>query len=119
LALIGEVPSAAPVLADQSFIAVSTHVGALRYAVQRCGEDDYEIADQVGISHSYMCKVLKGTAGLYGNRLVTFMRATKSLAPLQWLAEQMGCDVVVRDSRAAEVAALQQRLRELQGRATA
>lgn len=114
LALIGEVPSASPVLADSTFIAVSTNVGAMRYAAQRSGDDDFEIADAVGISHSYMCKVLKGTAGLHGTRLVKFMRVTKSLAPLQWLAEQMGCDVVQRDSRAAEVAQLRARLNELQ-----
>ncbi|MGQ3051071.1 MAG: hypothetical protein ACT6S0_04740 [Roseateles sp.] len=103
--------------ADLSFISVTTSVGAMRYAVQRSGSDDFEVADYVGISHSYMCKVLKGTAGLHGPRLVKFMRGTKSLAPLQWLAEQMGCDVVLRDRRAAEVAELTQRLRELQGRA--
>jgi len=114
LALIGEAPSCAPVLADLSFIGVTSNVGAMRYAVQRSGDDDFEVADAVGISHSYMCKVLKGTAGLHGARLVKFMRVTKSLAPLQWLAEQMGCDVVQRDSRAAEVAALRAKLRELE-----
>ena len=35
-------------------------------------------------------------------------------AKAQWLAEQMGCDVVMRDSRAAEVAALKARLQELE-----
>lgn len=114
LALLGEAPSCMPVMADASFIAVTSSVGAMRYAVQRSGDDDFEVADAVGISHSYMCKVLKGTAGLHGARLVKFMRVTKSLAPLQWLAEQLGCDVVQRDSRAAEVAALQARINELQ-----
>lgn len=119
LALLGLVPGSAPVLADPSFIGVSSNVGAMRYAVQRSGMDDFEVADEVGISHSYMCKVLKGTAGLHGARLVRFMRVTKSLAPLQWLAEQMGCDVVQRDSRAAEVAALKARLNALENRRTA
>lgn len=114
LALLGLVPDSSPVPADQSFIAVSSSVGAMRYAVQRSGMDDFEVADEVGISHSYMCKVLKGTAGLHGARLVRFMRVTKSLAPLQWMAEQLGCDVVQRDSRAAEVAALRARLQQLE-----
>lgn len=61
-----------------------------------------------------MSKVLHGTAGIYGRRLVKFMQATGSLAPLQWLAEQMGCEVVAKDSRAAEVAALKARLQELE-----
>lgn len=86
----------------------------MRYAVQTSGSDDFEIADGISVSHSYMSKILKGTAGLYGNRLVRFMRETRCLAPLQWIAHQMGCDVVQRDSRAAEMAALEARLRELE-----
>lgn len=61
-----------------------------------------------------MSKVLHGTAGLYGRRLVKFMQSTGSLAPLQWLAHQVGCEVVPQDARAAEVAALKARLLELE-----
>jgi hypothetical protein len=91
-----------------------TDTWALRLSIQESGLDDYEAADRLGISHGYMSKVLHGTAGLYGRRLVRFMRATGSLAPLQWLAAQMGCEVVLQDSRAAEVAALKARLLELE-----
>jgi len=101
------------VAAPVEFVAACNDIGAMRFAAQGSGLDDFEIADQLHISHGYMSKVLKGTAGLYGRRLVAFMRTTGSLAPLQWLAEQMGCDVVMRDSRAAEVAALKARLREM------
>ena len=104
----------APSLISADLAARLSDIGALRLAVQESGHDDYEIADSVGISHGYMSKVLKGTAGLYGKRLVKFMRQTNNLAPLQWLAEQMGCDVVQRDSRSAEVAALKARLQELE-----
>lgn len=103
-----------PELAPLDFIARSDHTGAIRYANLRSGLDDFEVADQLAISHGYMSKVLHGTAGLWGPRLVRFMRVTHSLAPLQWLADQMGCDVVQRDSRAAEVAELRSRLRELE-----
>jgi hypothetical protein len=101
-------PAQVPALnqADGEFIARSSWEGSCRYAVQRCRKDDYEVADDIGISHSYMCKVLKGTAGLWGRRLVKFMQHTQSLAPLQWLADQMGCDVVPRSSQAAEIARL-------------
>ena len=88
--------------------------GAVRYAVQLSGHDDYEVADKLGVSHGYMSKILKGTAGLYGKRLVKFMRETNSLAPLQWLAHQMGCEIVVRDAIAAERAELLARLKELE-----
>ena len=102
-----------PAKADDGFIARSDATGAIRYAAQQSGKDDFEIADDLHISHGYMSKVLHGTAGLHGARLVAFMRATGSLAPLQWLAAQVGCEVVQQDSRAAEVAALQARLAEL------
>lgn len=102
-------------LADAAYIRHCSWDSSLRYAVQRSGADDYEVADDIPVSHSYMSKILKGSAGLHGTKLVTFIRRTRSLAPLQWLAEQLGCDVVPRDSRAAEVAALTARLRELEG----
>ena len=108
---------APPVMADRSFIRRCDAVGALRLAAQQSGMDDFEIADELHMSHGYMSKVLHGTAGLHGNRLVAFMRVTNNLAPLQWLAEQMGCDVVQRDSRAAEIAELQAKLAELTKRA--
>lgn len=103
-----------PKLVDVGIVSVLSDVGALRLATQESGMDDYEIANAICISRGYMSKVLKGTAGLYGKRLVSFMRKTNNLAPLQWLAEQMGCDVVPRDSRAAEVKALKARLQELE-----
>lgn len=103
----------APQIAPTEFIARSTWEGAIRYSTQRSGMDDYEIADTLHISHGYMSKVLKGTAGLYGSRLVRFMRITGSLAPLQWLADQMGCDIVQRDPAKARIAELERELNEL------
>lgn len=109
LAAVGQ-----PVLAPAEFITVCNDVGALRLATQQSGLDDFEVADALHISHGYISKALHGTAGFYGKRLVAFMQITGSLAPLQWLAHQMGCDVVQRDSRAAEVAALRARLQDLE-----
>lgn len=91
LPLIGGVPVA--LLAEQAFIERASWEGCLRYAVQRTGRDDFEVADEMAISQSYMSKVLKGTAGLYGRRLVRFMRITGTAAPLQWLADQMGYEL--------------------------
>ena len=102
-----------PQLAPADFIAKANETGAIRFASQTCGMDDYEVADSLHISHGYMSKVLKGTAGLYGSRLVRFMRITGSLAPLQWLADQMGCDLVVRDPAKARIAELERELNEL------
>jgi hypothetical protein len=91
LPLIGPVPSVS--LADPDFIARSSWEGTLRFAAQRAGMDDFEIADHMSISHGYMSKVLKGVAGLYGRRLVRFMQITGSVAPLQWMADQMGYEL--------------------------
>lgn len=107
-------PTKGPFLADVDFVRQASFAACMRYAVQRSGRDDFEIAEQIAVSQGYMSKVLKGTGGLYGQRLVAFMRATGSVAPLQQMAEQLGCEVVQRDSRAAEVAALRQRLQDLE-----
>lgn len=103
----------APHQASADFIAKASDVGSIRYAAQLSGMDDYEVADALHISHGYMSKVLKGTAGLYGARLVRFMKVTGSLAPLQWLADQMGCDLVLRDPAKARIAELERELNEL------
>lgn len=106
-----------PSLADDEFIKRASWEAAMRYAAQRCELDDYEIADEMAVSHGYMSKVLKGAAGFWGRRLVKFMRSTRSLAPLQWLAEQMGCDVIPRSKEAATIRALEEQIAELKRRA--
>ena len=103
----------APHIAPCEFVSRSTWEGAIRYSAQRSGMDDYELADELHISHGYMSKVLRGTAGLYGSRLVRFMKLTGSLAPLQWLADQMGCDLVQRDPARTRIAELERELEQL------
>lgn len=115
LPLIGEVPALS--LAEDEFIGRCSWEGALRYSVQRSGRDDFEIADEVGISHSYMSKVLKGTAGLYGPRLIKFMRRTGCAAPGQWINHQIGAEMVMRNRQAARIAELTAELQRLTGKA--
>ena len=50
-------------------------------------------------------------------RVVRFMRVTGSIAPLQWLADQIGCDVVVRDVSFARIRELEAELNRLKGAA--
>ncbi len=107
----------APYEAAEEDVQRMSAAAAMRCAVQRCDLDQFEVADKIPISHGYMSKVLKGTAGLHGPKLVKFMSVTESVAPLQWLAQQMGCEVVIRDKRAAERAALLARLAELEEKA--
>lgn len=96
-----------------------TFNGALIEAAHHSGLEDQQIAEQIHICAGYMSRAMRGVWQQWAKRLVQFMRVTQSLAPLQWLADKMGCDVVPRDSRAAEVAALRARLQELQGASVA
>lgn len=86
----------------------------LMVAAQQSGKDDYQIADEIHICHGYMSRFMRSVAQQWARRLVAFMRATKSLAPLQWIAEQMGCDLVVRARVSAELAAARARVLELE-----
>lgn len=110
LALVPSAQMLAPAV-----IAQATFNGCLVEAARHSGLEDQEIADEIHICHGYMSRFMRGVAQQWARRLVAFMRTTRSLAPLQWIAHQMGCDVVQRDSRAAEVAQLTARLRELEG----
>lgn len=95
-----------------SFTNVIEHM-ALHSGVDRC-----RLAESVHISKGYLTKVLGGVGECWARLLVRLMRECGCLGPLQWIAAEMGCEVVPMDSRAAEVAALQARLMELQkGRA--
>lgn len=101
-------------------LVTSSFSDVLAHAALHAELDHEEIAERMHISKGYMSRFMNGVAQQWAKRLIKFMRETNSLAPLQWIAEQMGCDLVVRDSRAAEIAALNARLAELtKGRAVA
>lgn len=111
LALIGEVPIAQEL--SITVIERASFNGCLNEAVRHSGLEDQEIADQIHISHGYMSRFMRGVAQQWARRLVAFMRTTSSLAPLQWIAHQVGCEVVVRDAVMRERDILKARLAEL------
>jgi transcriptional regulator with XRE-family HTH domain len=114
LALLGHAPPAQPMaLLPPGLIACSSFSAVLSFAAQGSGMDDQDLAQRLNICKGYMSRFLRGVAEAWARRVVRFMEATHSLAPLQWLAAQVGCEVVQLDTRAAEVAALQARLAEL------
>lgn len=92
-------------LADDVYMPQQTFSGALNRAAIHSGLEHYEIADRIHISHGYMCKFMHNVGAQWAKRLVAFMRVTKSLVPLQWIAAQMGCELVVRSVVSAELAA--------------
>lgn len=107
-------PESPPTLLDAFVLVRATFNGALNESVRRSGKEDQQIADEIHISAGYMSRFMRGVGQQWAKRLVAFMHATNSRAPLQWIAHQVGCEVVLKDSRAVEVAALRAKLRELE-----
>lgn len=105
---------AAPMLLQPEVVQRITFSGALSEAARHCGMSDQDIAAQIHVSGGYFSRFLRGVGQQWARRLVAYMRVTQCLAPLQWIADQMGCDITPRDVRAAEVAALKARLKELE-----
>lgn len=86
--------------------------GVLQFGLLYSGMDQNQMADRIHVSAGYMSRFLKGVAELWAKRLVRFMTESRSLAPLQWMADQVGCDVIVRDEHAAHIARLEAELAE-------
>lgn len=102
-------PFMAPVeplqLLPQSVVSRASFSGCLVEAARFCGLEDHEIAQAIHISPGYMSRFMRGVGQQWARRLVAYMRATQSYAPLQWMADQMGCDITVRSMVSAELAA--------------
>jgi len=111
-------PPSAPAVLDVSVLMRVSFSGALNEATKHSGKEDWQIADEIHISHGYMSRFLRGVGQQWAKRLVAFMRVTHSLAPLQWLAHQMGCRLEIPselqrklDAARAEVERLSQMTR--------
>lgn len=111
LALLGEV-SAFQLLPTAILQRISFN-GCLIEAARHSGLEDQDIADEMHISAGYMSKFMRGVAQHWARRMVIFMRTTKSLAPLQWMADQMGCDIAPRAGNAARIRELEDELQQL------
>jgi hypothetical protein len=110
LPLIGEVPR--PHLLDGFVLRKASFSGVLISSINHCGEEQGEIARRIHMSEGYMSRFIKGVGQKWASRLLAFMRVTNSLAPLQWLADQMGCDIAQRAGRDALIRELEQKLAE-------
>lgn len=108
LPLIGEVPR--PHLLDGFALRKASFSGVLISSINHCGEEQGEIAKRIHMSEGYMSRFMKGVGQKWASRLVAFMRETNSLAPLQWLADQMGCDLAQRAGNMARIRELEQAL---------
>jgi len=83
-------------------------------AVQRSDHDQNSLAQRMHISEGYMSRFLKTRAAAWAKRLIKFMHETHDLGALQWIAHEMGCDLVVRTAAEAEARALRARLNEIE-----
>jgi transcriptional regulator with XRE-family HTH domain len=114
----GEMPFLAgvqpPLLLAAPLLSAASFSGCLNEAVRNSGMADQEIAERIHISHGYMSKFMRGVAQQWAKRLIAFMRVTNSLTPLQWMAHQMGCRLVMEDETARELAQARARVAELE-----
>lgn len=88
----------------------SSYRQAMSQAARDSGYDDQEIAKRIGVSPGYFSRFMRATGDAWARRLVAFMLVSKSNEPLQWMAGQVGCEVLP----AAEVAELKARLLKLE-----
>lgn len=113
LALIGALPPMHRL--GEAAVARLDFSGCLVHAALHIGLTDAQIAEQIHVCAGYMSRFMRGVAQAWARRLVAFMRATQSLAPLEWLAMEMGCEVVPRSAAAARVRQLEEELARLTG----
>lgn len=98
---------------DQRAVASADFSGVLAFALMQTGMDDSYFAEKLHISKGYMSRFVREAGEAWAKRLIRFMRETGSLGPLQWIAYQMGCELVVRSSKDAEIAELEARIAEM------
>jgi len=106
-------PEPPPTMLDPFLLARVSFSGALNEAAKSSGKEDQAIAAEIHISAGYMSRAMRGIWQHWAKRLIAFMRATNSRAPLQWIAHQVGCEVVVRSTRDARIRELEAELQQL------
>jgi hypothetical protein len=103
----------APHVLEPALLARVSFGGALNESAKSSGLEDQAIAAEIHISAGYMSKAMRGVWQAWAKRLVLFMRVTNSRAPAQWIAHQVGCDLVVRSTRDARIRELEAELQQL------
>jgi hypothetical protein len=91
--------------------------GSLNECLRHDGREDQEIASAIHISKGYLSKLLRSVWQAQAKRLVAFMRETQCIAPLQWMAHQMG--VAIQESEEARIRRLEHELAQAKTRRTA
>lgn len=84
-------------------------------AARESGMDDYQIAAHTHMSPGYLSRFNRGVGRQWADRMVRFCLTTRSLGPVQHLADRLGCDLVPRAPQSARIRELEAELRKLQG----
>jgi len=98
---------------DKRLVARASFTGCLNECLRHDGREDQQIAEAIHVSKGYLSKLLRSVWAAQAKRLVEFMRETRNLAPLQWMAHQVGCELVRRDAMAERIAELQAELDQM------
>ena len=107
-------------MVEAHLVARCSFAGALNECLRHDGRDDHAIATAIHVSKGYMSKLLRCVWSAQSGRLVAFMRETRCLAPLQWMADQVGCELRPKKSALEEeLDATRARLADLERRAAA
>lgn len=105
-------------LIEPHIVSRGTFTGMLNECLRLDGRDDQEIARAVSISKGYLSKLLRSVWWAQVRRFIRFMRETRCVAPLQWIADDLGFELrakksaleMERDAALARAAELEQRI---------
>ena len=115
LPILSEMPR--PARADDNLVS---HAGDLLAAVQMCvqlsGLSNETICERMGIDPGHWTRMMQGRASLQLRKLPALMRVCGNLAPLQYLAREMGYDLY-EDAKAKRKAELVAELAKLESAA--
>jgi hypothetical protein len=104
LPILSEMPR--PARADDNLVV---RAGDLLAAVQMCvqlsGLSNETICERLAIDPGHWTRMMQGRASLQLKKLPALMRICGNLAPLQWLAQEMGFDLY-EDAKAKRKAEL-------------
>ena len=89
---------------------------SIALAIRLSGFTDETVCETLGIDKGHFSRIMKGRAHFPVNKLPALMELTQSLAPLQWLANRMGFNLV-QQQHSEEIEALRARLRVLENAA--
>lgn len=100
--------------AHNELIAASDNLAqAVALAIQLSRLPNEVIAEQLNIDPGHFSRILRGSAHFPIRKLPALMELTKSLAPLQWLADRMGYKLVEK-AGSEEAQRLRARLAEIE-----